>query len=240
MRRPSSKLRTHRLLILLLLVGSLWALVWSLTNAFVPALAREALPTLQTRLEPIGIGLGDVAFSGLRISPWLNGLVLSDLEARLDLNPRDRIQMRSRLDIATLEVRLTHPFSLRGAIQATGLDVRLDPSDRPSQLPFDRISNARLAIGDLPLGDPRQAANAIRDKLKALFFENRAIGEPDAPDIADLLHAHAGTGRPLGPDSFVEALEQRLGRPLKRQKPGPKAPRRDSHTRDLFELPERN
>jgi putative transposase len=36
------------------------------------------------------------------------------------------------------------------------------------------------------------------------------IGVPDAPDIADPLHAHAGTGRPLGPDSWVEALEQRL------------------------------
>ncbi|WP_147431124.1 DUF6973 domain-containing protein [Thiocapsa rosea] len=177
MRRQSSKFRSHRLLILLLLVGSLWALVWTLTSVLVPSLAREALPSLQARLEPIGIGLGDVAFSGLRISPWLNGFVLSDLEARLDLNPRDRIQLRSQLDIATLEVRLTHPLSLRGAIHATGLEVRLDPSDRPSQLPFDRFSNARLAIGDLPLGDPRQTANAIREKLHALFFENHAVGE---------------------------------------------------------------
>ena len=109
-----------------------------------PRLARAALPTLQARLEPIGIGLGDIAFSGIRISPWLNGLVLSDLHAQLDLKPPDRIQLRSQLDIATLEVRLTHPFSLRGAVQATGLEVRLDPSDRPSQLPFDRLSNARL------------------------------------------------------------------------------------------------
>jgi hypothetical protein len=158
MRSQTPKSRTHRLLILLLLVGSLWALVWSLTSALVPSLAREALPTLQARLEPIGIGQSDVAFSGLRISPWLNGLELSDLEARIDLNPRDRIQLRSQLDIATLEVRLTHPFSLRGAIQATGLEVRLDPSDRPSQLPFERFTNVRLAIGDLPLGNPGQAA----------------------------------------------------------------------------------
>jgi hypothetical protein len=152
-------------------------LAWSLTSALLPSLAREALPAAQARLESMGIGLGDIAFSGLRISPWLNGLVLSDLEARLDLNPRDRIQLRSRLDIATLEVRLTHPLRLRGAVQATGLEVRLDPSDRPPQLPFDRFSNARLAIGDLRLGDPRQAANAIREKLQALFSENHAIGE---------------------------------------------------------------
>jgi hypothetical protein len=177
MRRQSSKVRTHRLLNLLLLVGGLWLLVWILSSALVPSLAREALPTLQTRLELIGIGLGDVVFSGLRISPSLNALVLSDLEARLDLNPRDRIQLRSQLDIATLEVRLTHPFSLRGSIQATGLEVRLDPSDRPRQLPFERFTNVGLAIGDLPLGDPRQAANAIREKLKASFFENHAIGE---------------------------------------------------------------
>jgi hypothetical protein len=177
MRSQTSKSNTHRLLILLLLVGSLWALVWTLTSALVPSLAREALPTLQARLEPIGIGLSDVAFSGLRISPWLNGLELSDLEAQIDLNPRDRIQLRSQLDIATLEVRLTHPFSLRGAIQAAGLEVRLDSSDRPPQLPFDRFTNVRLAIGDLPLGDPRQAANTIRETLKALFFENHASGE---------------------------------------------------------------
>jgi hypothetical protein len=177
MRRQSSKLRTHRLLILLLLFGSLWGLVWILTSVLVPSIAREVLPTLQARLKPIGIGLGDVAFSDLRISPWLNGLVLSDLDAQLDLNPRDRIQLRSRLDIATLEVRLTHPFSLRGAIQATGLEVHLDPADRPRQLPFDRFTNVRLAIGDLPLSDPRQAANAIRETLKALFLENHAVGE---------------------------------------------------------------
>ncbi|MFB1489721.1 MULTISPECIES: DUF6973 domain-containing protein [unclassified Thiocapsa] len=177
MRRQFSNLRTHRLIILLLLVGILWAALWTLTSALAPSLAREALPPLQARLAPIGIGLGDVAFSDLRISPWLNGLVLSDLEARLDLSPRDRIQLSSQLDIATLEVRLTHPFSSRGSIQATGLEVHLDPSDRPPQLPFDRFTNVRLAIGDLPLGDPRQAANAIREKLKALFFENHAVGE---------------------------------------------------------------
>jgi putative transposase len=70
----------------------------------------------------------------------------------------------------------------------------------------------------------------------------RFIGAPDAPDIAHLLHAHAGTGRPLGPASFVEALAQhlRLRRPLKRQQPGSKPGRPDAHTPDLFEWPERN
>jgi len=175
----TSQRRTHRLLILLILVASLWALAWSLTSALAPRLARAALPTLQARLETIGVGVSDVAFSGIRVSPWFNGLVVSDLRGRLDLEPRDRMQLRSRFDIATLEVRLTRPFSLRGTVRATGLDVRLDPADRPPQMPFDRLSNARLAIGDLPLGDPRQAANAMRDKLQALFSEDHAMGEVD-------------------------------------------------------------
>jgi hypothetical protein len=177
MRSQPLKRRTRRLLVLLLLVGSLWALAWSLASMLVPRLARQALPALQARLEPVGIELGDVAYSRLRISPWLNGLVLSGLQARLDLEPRDRIKLRSRLEIAALEVRLARLFGLRGAVQSTGLEVRLDPSDRPPQLPFDRLANVRLTIGDLPLGDPRQAANAIRDKLQALFSENQAIGE---------------------------------------------------------------
>ncbi|MFB1485790.1 MULTISPECIES: transposase [unclassified Thiocapsa] len=81
---------------------------------------------------------------------------------------------------------------------------------------------------------------SVRPLLELVSDWTRFIGEPDAPDIADVLRAHTGTGRPLGPDSFVEALEQRLGRHLKRQKLGPKPPRRDPHTRDLFELLERD
>ncbi|MEA3361695.1 MAG: transposase [Thermodesulfobacteriota bacterium] len=38
----------------------------------------------------------------------------------------------------------------------------------------------------------------------------------------DLLHRHERTGRPMGSLSFVEKLEQTLGRVLQPQKPGPK------------------
>ncbi|UHD16427.1 hypothetical protein [Thiocapsa bogorovii] len=67
---------------------------------------------------------------------------------------------------------------------------------------------------------------------------DRFIGEPDGSDIGGLLHAHASTRRPLGPDAFVEALEQRLQRALKRQQPRPKPRQRDGHTLELFEPPE--
>jgi putative transposase len=60
----------------------------------------------------------------------------------------------------------------------------------------------------------------VRPLLELVSDWARFIGEPDAPDIADLLHAHTSTGRPLGPDSFVEDLEQRLRRPLRRKSLG--------------------
>ena len=63
----------------------------------------------------------------------------------------------------------------------------------------------------------------------------RFLGEPEDKDTVEALHAHARTGRPLGGEDFVEALEQRLGRALKRQKPGPKPRQRDTETRDLFD-----
>jgi putative transposase len=45
----------------------------------------------------------------------------------------------------------------------------------------------------------------------------RVIRESDI----ELLHSHERTGRPLGDDAFVAALEKDLGRVLRRQKPGP-------------------
>jgi putative transposase len=40
--------------------------------------------------------------------------------------------------------------------------------------------------------------------------------------FADVLERHEQTGRPLGPDSFVDELEARTGRRLKKLPPGPK------------------
>lgn len=39
----------------------------------------------------------------------------------------------------------------------------------------------------------------------------------------DALRAHARTGRPLGGARFLNRIETRLGRRLKKRKPGPKA-----------------
>jgi putative transposase len=49
-------------------------------------------------------------------------------------------------------------------------------------------------------------------------FLTRVVREEDLK----VLRAHEHTGRPLGGEAFLAALEQNLGRILRRQKPGPK------------------
>ena len=41
-------------------------------------------------------------------------------------------------------------------------------------------------------------------------------------DEANVMRRHERTGRPLGGDTFIEAMEQTMGRFLRPQKPGPK------------------
>jgi len=50
-----------------------------------------------------------------------------------------------------------------------------------------------------------------------------------APEVLEeelsCLRRHTRTGRPLGSDTFVGPIEERLGRFLRQCKPGPKGPR---------------
>ncbi len=51
------------------------------------------------------------------------------------------------------------------------------------------------------------------------------LGPNDQEADHEALRAHERTGRPLGSDAFVAGLEARLGRVLRRRKPGPKTKR---------------
>jgi putative transposase len=44
----------------------------------------------------------------------------------------------------------------------------------------------------------------------------------------DVIHRHERTGRPLGSEGFIEELEVKLSRVLRRQKPGPKKNRNNT------------
>jgi putative transposase len=57
------------------------------------------------------------------------------------------------------------------------------------------------------------------------------LARPIPEEDIKLLRSHEHTGRPLGDEEFLATLEQRLGRILRRQKPGPKPPPERTSTR---------
>ena len=77
---------------------------------------------------------------------------------------------------------------------------------------------------------------SVRPLLELIPNWEAFVGVADAPNLGELLHAHAGPGRTLGPDACVESLELRLRHPLKRRKPGAKPQARDRNTWDLFDI----
>jgi putative transposase len=109
--------------------------------------------------------------------------------------------------------------------------VRARLCARPQDWPWSSAT-AHLARGD-------DSLVTVRPLLELVPGWEAFIGEADPEHFGELLRAHASTGRPLGTDAFVESLEQRLRRPLKRQKPGPKPHERDRYTGDLFDERER-
>jgi hypothetical protein len=163
-------------LILLIIVVALWAALWAGASYVAPRLIDSLLPKIAERVEKLGIGLTDLSFADIRVSPLLNRVTLTELHGRIDLTPRDDIRLQSEANIGAVEVRLQSPFTLRGSVLAEGLDVQLDPSDLPERFPYGRFTNAELLFADLPLTDPREAARTIRDRLKELFSENAVVG----------------------------------------------------------------
>jgi hypothetical protein len=61
------------------------------------------------------------------------------------------------------------------------------------------------------------------------WFRNGDASSPEwsPEEEINLLRAHDRTGRPLGDEAFLIGLEKRLGRILRRQKPGPKPKNRE-------------
>jgi putative transposase len=51
------------------------------------------------------------------------------------------------------------------------------------------------------------------------------LSNPIDRDATDSLRRHEHTGRPLGDENFVARMERKVGRILRKKKPGPKTPR---------------
>ena len=93
--------------------------------------------------------------------------------------------------------------------------VRAGLVDKPGDWQWSSAS-AHLAGRD----DDLVAVRPLLDKVQ-MGWED-FLWLPVARSEAELLKKHERTGRPLGESSFIQRLEQSLGRSLTPQKPGPK------------------
>ncbi|NCA71436.1 MAG: hypothetical protein EOM91_15350 [Sphingobacteriia bacterium] len=177
MRTSSKRSPVARVLFGLIVIATVWALLWGSATWLLPRLASQAHAPITALLRAHRIELEELTVSRLRVSPWLDALRLGQVHARFDLNPDDRIHLSSRLDIAEVGVQLTQPLGLRGRITLQGLELTIDPADRSPSLPLERLSDGVLRIDALPLSDPGRVATILREKLRRLFFENQAVGE---------------------------------------------------------------
>jgi len=95
--------------------------------------------------------------------------------------------------------------------------VRAGLAASPEDYPWSS-ARAHLAGKDDTLVQVEPMLNTVGDWAGFL------TQEVHAPDLAKL-RRHIQTGRPLGNAGFIAALEIKLGRFLRKRKPGPKGPK---------------
>lgn len=85
------------------------------------------------------------------------------------------------------------------------------------------------AAVDYPWSSARAHSNKTGDPLLSACFLTDQIAnwedflaKPEDDELKKRLEAQLRTGRPRGSDSFLSNLERKLGRPIRRQQPGPR------------------
>ncbi len=88
-----------------------------------------------------------------------------------------------------------------------------------------RWSSARAHIGTAADGfTDLESLAGVHANWRAMLASGLEAGGLTPEEVAGI-EAHGRTGRPRGGDAFIETLETKTGRPLKRRKPGPKPKR---------------
>ena len=94
--------------------------------------------------------------------------------------------------------------------------VRAGLVSAPDQWPWSS-ARAHLTGRDDPLVKPQMIVEYVGDWKRYLALD---ISEEELSRF----RRHSRTGRPLGSDTFIASIEERLGRFLRKRKPGPKGP----------------
>jgi hypothetical protein len=161
---------------LLLFLVVCWLLLWGLASFAVPRAAEAILTYAVPRVEQAGIGVDSIEYEAIRVSPSLIEARIDWLSAVFDLAPTDEIRLSSTFKAQEVSASLANPLQLRGQLTIEDFEVSFHETDRPRDFPFDRLTNARLHIEEIPLLSPRTAAREIYDGLEELFVENSLVG----------------------------------------------------------------
>jgi putative transposase len=121
---------------------------------------------------------------------------------------------------------LDQPYLLAAARYIENNPVRAGLCAKPDDWPWSS-ARAHLVGQDDALVKVGPLLELIRDWRDYLR-------QPNTPSLADEIHAHTQTGRPLGGEAFVKELEGRLKRALRPQKRGPKPRQAPGENLDLI------
>lgn len=161
---------------LLLVLGICWLALWGLASFAVPKAAEAVLTYAIPRVQQAGITVDSIEYESIRVSPTLIEASARWPSAVFDLAPTDEIRLSSSFKAQEVSARLANPLQLRGHLTIENFEVSFHETDRPRDLPFDRLTNARLHIEEIPLLSPKTAAREIYDGLEELFLDNALVG----------------------------------------------------------------
>jgi len=167
----------RRVIKLALGIAAAWLILWGIAAVAVPRIASFALPRLARNIEGAGIAFEDLNFDDAEVFPSLLKIRLTNLNAKFDLQPDERRNVRSTFRTAAAIVYLDHPFQKRGGVIVDDFEVRFDPTDRPRRIPFDGFSKGYVHVHSLPLTNPRQAVTEVLEGLDELFLSNNSTGD---------------------------------------------------------------
>lgn len=152
-------------------------MVWGVASLAAPKVLAMIFPKIQAKAKSMGVVIDQVRYEKISVSPWLTSVSAHQVSVNFDLVPQDKHLLSSSFQTESIRVQLRNPFKMRGAVQMDHFDVKFHQSDLPKDLPFDRFSDGRVNLGDVPLFSPRDAFKELIGGLIDLFDDNISTGD---------------------------------------------------------------
>ena len=166
--------RLARLIVFLII---LWLGIWGVASFAASRLADQAIAYATRGLERFGVTVDSIAFADISIAPTLLGATVTDVRAAFDLAPAAAPRLSSEFQSRRVAVSVDRLSRLTCRLEIDAFEISFHETDRPRRFPFDRLTDADLRIGDLPILAPRRALRAVRDGLDSMWIDNLPVAD---------------------------------------------------------------